>query len=371
MTERDAGWRELRGAIDRGEKVLTVHYACEDFLADRSSPVPVTCLAVAELGGPEYAFSIANSAPNDDPLEREKEALHSFYEALRSAPGAKIVHWNMHSVQYGFQPISDRYKHLFGEAPKFSPPSELLYDLDSILTMKFGEGYAAHPKLRTIAGLNNVHMSFFRSGKDEAAAAAAKDYGLIERSTAEKAHIIGGLLERLHQGRLKTANSVGAVSFAGEALDAVKVVLELGERFVDVQRSLKRRHGKRETLLVNDEYDAQDLLRSLLRVFFKDVRPEDYVPSHAGASSRIDFVLPEYGLAVELKYGRESLSDADLGAELIVDTKRYGSRDDVQHLLCLVFDLDGTISNPRGIESDLEREHSKDGLAVTVKIIDR
>jgi DpnII restriction endonuclease len=277
----------------------------------------------------------------------------------------------MHSANYGFQAIANRYRHLFSASPPFDPPTDRLYDLDAIITARFGEGYAAHPKLRNLASLNSVYMPFFRGGKDEAAAADQGDYGLIERSTAEKAHIISTLLDRLYKGSLKTANSVGTVRFANESLDAVRVVLELGDRFVYVQRALRHRYDSRATLLVKDEYDAQDLVRTLLRLFFEDVRPEEWTPTHAGAAARIDFVLPGFGLAVELKYGRPSLSAGKLGEELIIDTTRYASRADVQHLVCLVFDREGTIMNPRGIESDLERAHGKDGLAVTVKIIDR
>ena len=45
------------------------------------------------------------------------------------------------------------------------------------------------------------------------------------------------------------------------------------------------RHGGRNTLDVRDEYDVQDLLHALLKMFFKDVRSEEWTPSYAGASS--------------------------------------------------------------------------------------
>src|SRR5690606_28277257 len=124
-------------------------------------------------------------------------------------------------------------------------------------------------------------------------------------------------------GGLQTANSVGIVQFADGHLDAVKVVLTLGERFLYVQREIARRHGQRPTLEVNDEYDSQDLLRALLAIFFDDVRPEDHVPEYAGASSRIDFIVPNYELAIELKFARNSLDKKKLGEELLVDRQRY------------------------------------------------
>jgi REase_DpnII-MboI len=58
-----------------------------------------------------------------------------------------------------------------------------------------------------------------------------------------------------------------------------------------------------------------------------------------------------------------------LGEELLVDVARYGSRKDIRHLVCLVFDHAGHISNPRGLERDLSGD--REGVAVTVVLLDR
>lgn len=79
----------------------------------------------------------------------------------------------------------------------------------------------------------------------------------------------------------------------------MSIVLDVADRMLLVERSLKRRHGGRPTLTVSDEYDVQDLLRSLLVLFFEDVREESSAPEHAGASSRIDFILPAFSVAIE------------------------------------------------------------------------
>lgn len=373
MTEYGEALRVIRAALQRGEKILCVHYACENFFEATDRPVGVTCIAIAQVGwaGIESAYSISNSSPNEDVIEREKDLLRRFFEEMRTHPDARVVHWNMNSAHYGFTAIADRFNYLLGVQPMGLPSPDRLYDLDSIIGGRFGDTYAKHPKLRTIATLNGFWMPFFKSGKEEAAAAKSGDYGTIERSTAEKAHLISELLTRLSDGTLRTQNSVGAVTFAGEHLDAVAVVLRLGEKFLDVSRALKRRHGDRPTLEITDEYDAQDLLRALLVQFFADVRDEDWVPTYAGAASRVDFVIPEFELAVELKYARASMTAKDLGEQLIIDREKYAVHGSVRHLICLVFDHDGQIPNPRGIESDLTREHSVDGLVVTVRIFDR
>jgi DpnII restriction endonuclease len=107
----------------------------------------------------------------------------------------------------------------------------------------------------------------------------------------------------------------------------------------------------------------------MLRIFFDDIRAEEWTPSYAGSGSRIDFVLPEARLAVELKHSRASMSAKSLGEELLVDAQKYATHKDVDALVCLVLDRDGKITNPRGLERDLSKVQST--LRVFVRIIDR
>jgi REase_DpnII-MboI len=111
------------------------------------------------------------------------------------------------------------------------------------------------------------------------------------------------------------------------------------------------------------------LLHGLLRIFFDDIRREEWSPSYAGGGSRIDFLIPRYKLAIELKFSRDSMITRKLGEELIVDITKYRSHPDVRHLICLVFDQDGYVQNPRGMERDLSVP--REGLGVTVRIYDR
>lgn len=194
-------------------------------------------------------------------------------------------------------------------------------------------------------------------------------HGDIRRSIAEKAIAIASLGRRLLDGTLETKGAGPYLTFAGGAIDSIQVVLSVGERFRDVARQLTRRHDQRPTLKVTDEYDAQDLYHALLRMFFADIREEEWTPSHAGSAKRIDFLLPEHRLAVELKHSRPTMTKKTLGDELLVDVGNYGKHAAVRHLVCLVFDFDGHIENPRGMERDLSQVY--DGLAVTVRIFDR
>ncbi|WP_199188724.1 MULTISPECIES: hypothetical protein [Pirellulaceae] len=149
-------------------------------------------------------------------------------------------------------------------------------------------------------------------------------------------------------------------------IDAVEVVTEICLRFHSVCRQLRKRYNNRATLDVEDEYDVQDLLHALLLLHFEDVRPEEWTPSHAGAASRIDFLLKSERIVVECKKTRKSLTDKKLGEELIIDIERYRSHPDYRTLICFVYDPSGYVNNARGMENDLSK--TTDGLHVKVVV---
>lgn len=129
----------------------------------------------------------------------------------------------------------------------------------------------------------------------------------------------------------------------------------LCSKFHSVAKQLKCRRENRPTIEINDEYDVQDLLHGLLRLFFDDIRPEEWTPSYAGKSSRMDFLLKEHSIVIETKKTRDGLSTKEIGSQLIDDIARYKEHPHCKNLICFVYDPDGLISNPIGIENDLSR----------------
>ncbi|WP_432957676.1 hypothetical protein [Micromonospora haikouensis] len=298
--------------------------------------------------------------------------LERFYSSLTEHRESIIVHWNMNSSIFGFAALAKRYCFITGKShPPHKPSDHLLFDIDDIIAEMYGEQYVKHPKFYNLASLNKIGLYSFLPGKDEASRFKAGDFGAINSSTTTKARANLDILRALLAGQLRTQKSSGSVRFAGQQLDAVDTILMIGQRMRDVERELSRRHANRPTLTVSDEYDAQDLLKGLFALFFEDVRPETSTPSVAGGAARIDFLLPSLELAVEIKRARNSMTSRSLGDELIVDRDRYKAEQRAKHLICLVFDYDGILPGPRGLEADLSRESTVEGLAVTVKIFDR
>lgn len=144
-----------------------------------------------------------------------------------------------------------------------------------------------------------------------------------------------------------------AKSIIGQEMDFLGVARQICSRFHLVTKQLRSRFKDRASLEVQDEYDVQDLLHAMLHVFFDDIRAEEHTPSYAGGSSRVDFLLKDHKIVVEVKKTRSTLKAKQLGEELIIDIARYKVHPDCNTLLCFVYDPEGWISNPRGLEKDL------------------
>jgi len=151
--------------------------------------------------------------------------------------------------------------------------------------------------------------------------------------------------------------------------EATQILEHLFLRFHLVVKQLKERRREREPFNVRDEYDVQDLLHGLLRIYFEDVRPEDPCPSYAGTSPRIDFFLKNEQIIIEAKMTSEKHSKKKIREELVLDKEYYRKKEGCRTLFCLVYDPDGRISNPRGFESDLNEK--RENFEVKVFVVPR
>jgi hypothetical protein len=122
-----------------------------------------------------------------------------------------------------------------------------------------------------------------------------------------------------------------------------------------------RRKGV-QPLTFGNEYDVQDLLHALLRPWISDIRPEEFTPSYAGSSTRMDFLLPAHELVIETKIVRDRTHAKKIGDELIIDIEHYRRHPNCKTLWCVVYDPDHLITNAPGLKNDLEGQRkSKDG----------
>lgn len=128
-----------------------------------------------------------------------------------------------------------------------------------------------------------------------------------------------------------------------------------------------RRKGA-QSLHFGNEYDVQDLLHSLLRPWISDIRAEEFTPSYAGSSTRMDFLLPAHGLVIETKIVRDRGHANRIGNELIVDIEHYRRHPGCRRLWCVIYDPEHLIANAPGLRGDLEGPRSSKDGEVLVKV---
>jgi len=144
-----------------------------------------------------------------------------------------------------------------------------------------------------------------------------------------------------------------------EVDSCIDIIRKICSRFHIVAKQLRdHRHENRHTIIIEDEYDVQYLLHALLKIFFDDIRPEEYTPSYAGGSSRIDFLIKSEKIAIETKKTRNGLKGKEIADQLFVDIERYKkSHPGCEYLFCFVYDPENLIQNPIGFEKDINEKH--------------
>ena len=134
-------------------------------------------------------------------------------------------------------------------------------------------------------------------------------------------------------------------------------------------KALHDRHKNKNPFQVEDEYDVQDLIYVMLLPHFEDLRREEVAPSFAGRAARIDFLLRDEKIVLEIKMTREGLGLKEIRSQLIEDMFSYRTHTDYKVFVAFVYDPTRKIENPEGVKKDLEKEMSTDTYNVKVNIV--
>ena len=190
------------------------------------------------------------------------------------------------------------------------------------------------------------------------------------------ASVVLSSLETAVQRRLRSRLNDTAIvaSSTSDAIELVKRISlsfplfarQLQRRRKDVKVPRKKEKQPRPTIVMNDEYDVQDALHAILCLFFDDVRDETWTPSYADNQNRIDFVLPAFEIAIEVKHTGSSLTQRKIADQLIIDKEYYRQDTTCKHLICFVFDPELRLKNPVAIENDLSVGDDKFAVIVII-----
>lgn len=165
------------------------------------------------------------------------------------------------------------------------------------------------------------------------------------------------LLKRLAQQPLiYSAKSLAGIQEPITIPDDIERLLEFQINGLPrAMHPLKFRREGLPALSFDNEYDVQSLFHALLLPWIMDIRPEEYTPSYAGSSTRIDFVLPAYNIVCEIKLARNKAHAGKIGDELILDIAHYKAHPSCKQLWIVIFDPHSYISNSGGLKVDLEK----------------
>ena len=145
----------------------------------------------------------------------------------------------------------------------------------------------------------------------------------------------------------------------GMALQGIETLIQEGNNVLNT----KYNSDLAGTYVDSAMYNSY-LFHALLLLYFDDIRAEEWTSSYAGKSARMDFLLKNEGVVIEVKKTRLGLTDKELGDQLIIDVDRYKVHPDCKRLVCFVYDAEGRIGNPNGLMADLNNQH--EGFATVI-----
>ncbi|GMO33046.1 MAG: hypothetical protein Ta2B_13760 [Termitinemataceae bacterium] len=206
--------KKLKKLKEDRNKILFVHYSCQNLTDENKELSPrITSIAVLFNNGQVLkSFSLHYVAEilhiNRDEItekynEIEKIMLSDFFHFAETQYGSIWLHWNMTSINYGFDALEHRYKVLTGN-DAFHIDENNRYNLSKLILRRYGSKCVDDPKMTNLMKLNGgIHRDFL-SGADEVKAFEAQDYLKMHKSTMCKVKWFSFIFARLIDERIKT-----------------------------------------------------------------------------------------------------------------------------------------------------------------------
>lgn len=138
------------------------------------------------------------------------------------------------------------------------------------------------------------------------------------------------------------------------------------DRFSEIAIPLQKRQAGKEPLTMEKEVDVQYLLGALLKLHFDDVRRESHTERHSSVSPRIDFLLQDETIGIEVKRASSTRREKALRKELAEDKEQYRLDTNIDTLLVFVYDPDKEITNKAAFEASFEQDTNQMTTRVTV-----
>ena len=205
--------RELR---KHPENFYIIHYSCQSLYDDNETLSPrITSIAITHFATEQTVSFSTHSIADELHIKREnifnkfdqieKNLLEKFYKFIRDRRDKYWIHWNMRNLTYGFEHLEHRYRVLGGQDAAVIPVERRL-NLNDILEDRYGSGYAAHPKLKSLMEINGGIHRHFLTGQEEIKAFENHEFIRMHNSTLTKVGFFCSVLNKFVKGRLRTAS---------------------------------------------------------------------------------------------------------------------------------------------------------------------
>ncbi|WP_026705042.1 PD-(D/E)XK nuclease domain-containing protein [Flavobacterium soli] len=122
--------------------------------------------------------------------------------------------------------------------------------------------------------------------------------------------------------------------------NADEVVRDVMNNFSNaIQKIIKDRRVNHPTFRIEDEYDVQDILYVILKSIFPTLREEDPIPKVGGKSTKIDLIIREEKILIEVKMIKiKDSNEIHFIEQLKVDFESYHQCKWLRKLFCFVYD---------------------------------
>lgn len=151
---------------------------------------------------------------------------------------------------------------------------------------------------------------------------------------------------------------------------AEELVMDILHSFGNaVKKVVTQRRKDHPEFKITDEYDVQDMLYVVIKSVFPNLRAEDPIPKVGAKSTKIDLILREERILIEVKMLKEKdTNETEFIEQLKIDFESYHECQWLQHLYCYVYDPFSKTKDANNFKS-LAGERVKNGHIYDVEII--
>lgn len=154
-----------------------------------------------------------------------------------------------------------------------------------------------------------------------------------------------------------------------ESYENIQLAINTLENFGNaVKKITQNRRSDRAAFAINDEYDVQDLLYVVLKSIFPKLICEDAIPIYGSQSSKIDLMLREEGILLEVKILKNKSDENKVIKQLKVDFESYHVCQWLKTLICFIYDPNNLVKDKQHFMA-LEGKRTKNEHNFDVKVV--